>query len=91
MKIVDSTDGVIYSNKRRSGVTTRVADNIIQQLFSGHRVRFIDFSGPTFHHSRRLKNIVFDRLRIEHNIGMALIEISEDSGGFIVNLKDRDG
>lgn len=91
MKTIDSTDGVIYSSKRRSGNTTRVADNVIQQLFNGYKVKLITENKQTHQHSSRLRSLILQRLRTEHYIIMDAIDLIEEPDGFFINLKYRDG
>ena len=63
---VSSLEGVGISGLRRHGNTTRIVDNVIQQLFNGKRVKVEDHSGY-FHANEMLLKLILMRLQSEHS------------------------
>ena len=60
-----SYDGVLLSDQRRCGNTTRIADKVIQDLFKGKLCRVLDHH-PTELMARFLMGIVVKRIAQEH-------------------------
>lgn len=68
MKEIKSTlDGVLLTDERGSGNTTRQIDAAIQHLFNGYAVKCISHGEPNSREANRfLAEKIIDRLEAEH-------------------------
>ena len=74
----------MIEQKRRTGETTRILDNAVQELFNTGSVKLRD-THENSNAGRHILNTLLKRLKIEHNIEQKDLDI--DLLGNIISLK----
>lgn len=66
-QVKTTLEGVLLTDKRADGNTTRQIDAAIQYLFKGYKVKCIAYEGSDYDSNRFLANKIIDRLDAEHS------------------------
>lgn len=69
-------EGIVFEKHRRTGRTTRLVDNCVQDFFDNGFCFTKDHWG-TKDSNRRLMEIVLRRLYLEHNIISSMVDIDK--------------
>lgn len=63
---------------RRSGRTTRIIDNMVQQFFENGYVHVFDHHSISNDNLSRIQKIFLDRLKREHQIDKSMLSITKN-------------